>query len=361
MRQMSLPGLAHGQPDRIGYGSPQQTSAPIASFPLATSTSSNSTTQVSPHNSLGNRISTFFGGHRPEPRASNKRPSTSPGLLSGSSSITRLKNNDKIEKRSLFGRSSNDKSRHISDQGSLRSTYGPLGIKDDDLRPREEYHLARETDSSSSRQKLDILRPSTSTSDSTTASSDIDKDRTVDIFGNNFRSDTTNNGIPQTEPDAIALHLAENGQNNSYHEPRGNSTVSIEPSHVREEFSDIRSDRTHANSDMPLSDNGEKAVTTHVNEWNMWGSPSNVAVLSTYPHLKKDRQAHFSWEVNPSLPDGREMMGFGGDLGKKRLLPPETVGPSTSSPLQHLGSGQDVDENVTMPYILGYEKHVLAL
>ncbi|KAJ9098611.1 hypothetical protein QFC21_004258 [Naganishia friedmannii] len=382
--QMSLPGLARGQQDSNDYVSLQQMHGPIASFPLATLTSPYSTAQAASHNSLGNRISTFFGGHRPSPPASNKRPSTSPGLFSGSSSITRLKNNNKVEKRGLFGRSSHDDSRQIPDRTSFRSARGTLGIKYDDIPQRTEYQVAREADESRSRQKLDDLHPSTSTSDSSIFSSGFDKDRSMNGYGNTFQLATVNNGMKGMELDALALRLEGSGRNKSYSHPRADTAVQVvhgdsrkgynefhqgheEPSpNPGQSFSVLQPEHPsmtrlagHANSDMSPSVNGEEAVTSPVNEWNLWGSPSNVA-LCTYPPMRRRRQEHFSWEVNPSLPDGREMMGFGGDLGKKRLLTSDLAGPSTSSLSPYIGSTGDIDEKVPLPYILGYEKNVLA-
>lgn len=373
IRQLSLPGLVRLQQERNDHASSQQMHGSIGSFPLPVAGSPQTSTPSSSHSSLGNRISTFFGGHRPSGHASNKRPSTSQGLMS-SSSISRLKPN-KAEKRSLLGRSSNDRPRQFLEPVSvLSATDEFLGGQDTGIQSRVGYHAQTGTNTSNSRQKLDILRPSTN-------ASDFHEDQAVNGIGNNFRSTTA---VREMGSDVYISHLTGDGQINFYHQLYAETAVQSVHSDLRKDYIENPSHQgtcpdleqsfptlplahpsaarppEHSNPEMPSSVDSEGAITTLVDEGNSWDSPSKQT-LGTYPHLKEHRQKQFSWEVNPSLPDGREMMGFGGDLGKKRLLATEAVGPSMSSLPPYLGSGKGLDENVPLPYILGYERHVLAL
>lgn len=66
----------------------------------------------------------------------------------------------------------------------------------------------------------------------------------------------------------------------------------------------------------------------------------------------------FSWDINPSLSEGQELMGFGGDLGKKRLL---ISSESENSLPPGFTDGTGEIGRPSVPYIIGFEKQVLAL
>lgn len=66
----------------------------------------------------------------------------------------------------------------------------------------------------------------------------------------------------------------------------------------------------------------------------------------------------FSWDINPSLSEGQELMGFGGDLGKKRLH----ISSESRNPLPPgFTDGTGEIGRPSVPYIIGFEKQVLAL
>ncbi|GHJ87350.1 hypothetical protein NliqN6_3752 [Naganishia liquefaciens] len=65
------------------------------------------------------------------------------------------------------------------------------------------------------------------------------------------------------------------------------------------------------------------------------------------------RASYFTWNINPSLTEGQELMGFGGDLGKKRLQVSDEAGNLWSA-------GSDDITKSRIPYIIGFEKQVLA-
>jgi hypothetical protein len=94
-------------------------------------------------------------------------------------------------------------------------------------------------------------------------------------------------------------------------------------------------------------------------DWN-WEVPS-AGTPNVEPELGMKRKKQFSWVPNPSLSDGRELMGFGGDLGKKRLH--VTGHHDGMGPLSNVfvPSGNGTSDNPQVPYIIGFEKQVLAL
>lgn len=73
-----------------------------------------------------------------------------------------------------------------------------------------------------------------------------------------------------------------------------------------------------------------------------------------YPRTKAERNFRFTWEANPGIVDGKHLMGFGGDFGRKRV----------KTDLRMDGTGKILDargatEVKRLPYVMGYERSVL--
>lgn len=73
-----------------------------------------------------------------------------------------------------------------------------------------------------------------------------------------------------------------------------------------------------------------------------------------YPRTKAERNFRFTWEANPGIVDGKHLMGFGGDFGRKRV----------KTDLRMDGTGKVLDargatEVKRLPYVMGYERSVL--
>ncbi|KAJ9106872.1 hypothetical protein QFC19_003001 [Naganishia cerealis] len=324
------------------------------------------TSPIPPHNSLGNRISTFFGGHRSS--RSSKRPSTSQSLMGGSG-IGKGKNTE-TEKRTLFGLSSNDISHHAANLGASQPMLEPSGFEDSVTREIIRSQSSLQEHASISRHKIDSLtRPSTSTIYATNTASaykSFSDGRALDNFGENPPRVAADTFLSTLESSPFASHPVDNGITKSLSE-EGVSSRQEEPSRHRMQASITRHQSQsiavlpsgHTKSFTLPSARDEDAAATFVNGWASWGTPSNMAA-GMYPDTKQHRLEHFIWEMNFSLPDGREMMGFGGDLGKKRLHAAEAASLSASSLLPSLSREEAGQEMLPTPYILGYEKQVLA-
>lgn len=115
---------------------------------------------------------------------------------------------------------------------------------------------------------------------------------------------------------------------------------------------------TNGNTDASGAMYDEKLLGNSGTAWNDWGTPSGTCA---YPESKTERDKQFSLVMNPSLSDGRELMGFGGDLGKKRLHSRDHHDGVASSSTTDLPWSEGTGANSQVPYIIGFEKQVLAL
>ena len=70
-----------------------------------------------------------------------------------------------------------------------------------------------------------------------------------------------------------------------------------------------------------------------------------------WPRSKAERNFKFTWEANPGIVDGKELMGFGGEFGRKRVK----VDVRADGTVDHRG----VTEVKRLPYVMGYERSVL--
>jgi hypothetical protein len=75
-----------------------------------------------------------------------------------------------------------------------------------------------------------------------------------------------------------------------------------------------------------------------------------------YPKTRMERNFRFTWEYNPGVTDGRMVMGFGGEFGRKRVKL-ESVAGNGRTPVR--GDHRGAAEVRKLPYVLGYERSVV--
>lgn len=298
------------------------------------------------HSSLGNRISTFFGQHRSSPTGSNTRPSTSQGLLEPSSVV---KPKDSVAgKRNLFGNAS-------------KSRQAPSN-------PVQSYRGAREDPSHSiSRFNNEVSGRSDSPAQDDRLQAGHGESPMEGRRATFVSPAITGSPSQQYPPSSTNPRLPEyyggSSENNSSAVGSSHSQQAITPllsSNLPQLALDANVDdsqRRKASASM----HDEKLLGSSGKDWN-WGAPSG-SIPSADPELTTDRKKQFSWVPNPSLSDGREMMGFGGDLGKKRLHVTGHSDRMGMGPLSNVivPSGNGTGDNPQVPYIIGFEKQVLAL
>lgn len=283
------------------------------------------------HSSLGNRISTFFGQHRSSPNGS--RPSTSQGLLEPFSAG---KPKDSLSaKRNLFGMPA-----RISRHGSPSSTNGATKESRSQPTPRSRDERIERPNSSVQgvthlpRNGSPLTSDDRATLVTSTRASPASRNYTLS-FDENGGGSTTHNGAGGHSSELQTLTAA-------------SSSSAMQP--------ELHSHLADTGISIPVHD--QKPLGISGSAWDHWGT---LSATSVYPESRTDREKQFSLAINPSLSDGRELMGFGGDLGKKRLYIRDQRKKMTSSTTWGLPLSNGTGTNSEVPYIIGFEKQVLAL
>ena len=87
----------------------------------------------------------------------------------------------------------------------------------------------------------------------------------------------------------------------------------------------------------------------------MWKHPSATASGGQdWPRTRAERNFRFTWEANPGIVDGKELMGFGGEFGRKRVKADARMDANGRIP-----DARGATEVKRLPYVMGYERSVL--
>lgn len=306
-----------------------------------------SATETTHQSSLGNRISTFFGQHRSSPPGSHRRPSTPQSLLqplgAGQAKDSRT------AKRNLFG--------------IPASKY-----RQETLPSRTDREVKEEQNGFTARPEVTVVgHPSSHVRDST----DLSRCHDVPTVkgGHAIFTATAIPSLPLriSSPSSYTVQSPEyNGQskkNPSITEGgssiRQTTTASISLSSLQCN-SGADHDRESQRKSTSASSYTGRLLGTSDTAWNHWGAPPD-AISGVYHDPRMDREKQFSWVTNPSLSDGREVMGFGGDLGKKRLHVAGQSNRTRAFSDFDMNDGAETDGKGQVPYIIGFERQVLAL
>lgn len=294
-------------------------------------------TQTIAHASLGNRISTFFGQHRTGSSETHPRPITSQGLARHTESSLK---EDQAGKRKIFRIHQNKPHRHPSGQITPQVHSKPASLagseSSDRLHSSERNHvyapLAQGSSQVVGHQSTRVIASPISQNQRTYPSAPGETENGVVITRHGEIGEMYGDGYSRrADPISVTSSMSSisPGYKSDNIESSDNTATSI-----------LRSD--------PFNDASE--------ELNCLKGHSS-SIVKTHPESKEDLAQRFTWEINPSLSQGQELMGFGGDLGKKRLH----IGGDCKRGIPTSGTSGDLEGGQPIPYIIGFEKQVLAL
>lgn len=86
-----------------------------------------------------------------------------------------------------------------------------------------------------------------------------------------------------------------------------------------------------------------------------WKHPhAAISGAQDYPRTRAERNFRFTWEANPGIVDGKQLMGFGGEFGRKRVKTDLRMDAGGKVP-----DARGATEVKRLPYVMGYERSVL--
>jgi hypothetical protein len=297
------------------------------------------THQSPAHASLGNRISTFFGQHRTGSSDPRARPTTPQGLQATYTESS-LKE-DQVGKRKIFRIHQTKPHRHPSGQitPQVHSKPASLAVSEasERLHPSERNHMYAPRSQGSPQvvgyQSAGVTASPVSQHQRTypNAPDETENSLVVKRHGEMQGEMRGDNYSRRADPISMASSMSSLSRGRNFDNVESSdstATSTLRSGHYSDASEDLR--RLKADS-----------------------SRDSEARLES----KKDLPQHFTWEINPSLSQGQELMGFGGDLGKKRLH----IGGGSKRVTPTSGINGNEEGGQRIPYIIGFEKQVLAL
>jgi hypothetical protein len=291
------------------------------------------------HASLGNRISTFFGQHRTGSSDPRARPTTPQGLQATSTESS-LKE-DQAGKRKIFRIHQTKPHRHPSGQitPQVHSKQASLAVGE----ASERLH---------SSERNDMYAPRSQGSPQVVGYQSAG----VTASPRSQHQRTYPNAAGETENSLVIKRHGEMqgemwGDNHSRRADPISMASSMSSLSHGQNFDNVESSDNTVNSTLKSDRNNNARGDLRDLK------AKSISIIEDRPDTTEDFKQRFTWEINPSLSQGQELMGFGGDLGKKRSLirGDRKRSTPTSDTTGNVEGGQPI------PYIIGFEKQVLAL